>query len=46
MATVEKLMRMKVVTPEQVVFEGTARSLVAPAWDGGWWGSCRDTRRS
>ncbi len=34
MATVEKLMRLKVVTPEQVVFEGTARSLVAPAWDG------------
>lgn len=33
-ATVEKLMRLKVVTPERVVFEGTARSLVAPAWDG------------
>ncbi len=32
--TVEKLLRLKVVTPEQVVFEGTARSLVAPAWDG------------
>ena len=27
-------MRLKVVTPEQVVFEGDARSLVAPAWDG------------
>ena len=34
MATVGKLMRLKVVTPEEVVFEGTARSLVAPAWDG------------
>ena len=34
MATVEKLMRLKVVTPEAVVFDGTARSLVAPAWDG------------
>ena len=34
MTTVEKLMRLKVVTPEKVVFEGTARSLVAPAWDG------------
>ncbi len=32
--TVEKLMRLRVVTPEQVVFDGTARSLVAPAWDG------------
>ena len=32
--TVEKLMRLKVVTPEQVVYDGTARSLVAPAWDG------------
>ena len=32
--TVEKSMRLKVVTPEQVVFEGDARSLVAPAWDG------------
>ncbi|MDE0233483.1 MAG: ATP synthase F1 subunit epsilon [Gemmatimonadota bacterium] len=27
-------MRLKVVTPEEVVFEGDARSLVAPAWDG------------
>ena len=27
-------MRLKVVTPEEVVFEGGARSLVAPAWDG------------
>ena len=27
-------MRLRVVTPEQVVFDGTARSLVAPAWDG------------
>ena len=27
-------MELRVVTPEQVVFEGTARSLVAPAWDG------------
>lgn len=34
MAMVEKVMRLKVVTPEEVVFEGTARSLVAPAWDG------------
>ena len=34
MVTVEKLMRLKVVTPEAVVFEGTARSLVAPEWDG------------
>ena len=33
-AMVEKVMRLKVVTPEEVVFEGTARSLVAPAWDG------------
>ena len=32
--TVKRLLRLKVVTPEQVVFEGTARSLVAPAWDG------------
>ena len=29
-----KLMELRVVTPAQVVFEGTARSLVAPAWDG------------
>ena len=29
-----KLMELRVVTPTQVVFEGTARSLVAPAWDG------------
>ncbi len=27
-------MRLKVVTPERVVFDDTARSLVAPAWDG------------
>ncbi len=27
-------MELHVVTPEKVVFEGTARSLVAPAWDG------------
>lgn len=27
-------MQLRVVTPEQVVFEGSARSLVAPAWDG------------
>lgn len=27
-------MRLRVVTPEQVVFDGAARSLVAPAWDG------------
>ena len=27
-------MRLKVVTPEKLVFEGTARSLVAAAWDG------------
>lgn len=32
--TVEKSMRLRVVTPEKVVFEGDARSLVAPAWDG------------
>ena len=32
--TVDKLLRLKVVTPEEVVFEGNARSLVAPAWDG------------
>lgn len=29
-----KTMQVRVVTPEKVVFEGTARSLVAPAWDG------------
>ncbi|MDE2783983.1 MAG: ATP synthase F1 subunit epsilon [Gemmatimonadota bacterium] len=29
-----KLMELRVVTPERVVFEGAARSLVAPAWDG------------
>ena len=29
-----KPMQLRVVTPEQVVFEGAARSLVAPAWDG------------
>lgn len=34
MAAARKLMRLKVVTPERVVFEGSARSLVAPAWDG------------
>ena len=27
-------MRLRVVTPEEVVFDGAARSLVAPAWDG------------
>lgn len=27
-------MQLRVVTPEQIVFEGPARSLVAPAWDG------------
>lgn len=27
-------MRLRVVTPEAVVFDGNARSLVAPAWDG------------
>lgn len=27
-------MQLRVVTPEQIVFEGAARSLVAPAWDG------------
>jgi len=31
---VASAMRLKVVTPEEVVFEGDARSLVAPAWDG------------
>ncbi len=29
-----RLMELRVVTPEKVVFEGAARSLVAPAWDG------------
>ena len=29
-----KTMELRVITPEQIVFEGTARSLVAPAWDG------------
>ncbi len=29
-----RAMELRVVTPAQVVFEGTARSLVAPAWDG------------
>lgn len=29
-----KAMDLRVVTPARVVFEGTARSLVAPAWDG------------
>ena len=27
-------MELRVVTPEKVVYEGAARSLVAPAWDG------------
>ncbi len=27
-------MRLRVVTPEQVIYDGAARSLVAPAWDG------------
>ena len=27
-------MAVRVVTPARVVFEGSARSLVAPAWDG------------
>ena len=27
-------MSVRVVSPEKVVFEGQARSLVAPAWDG------------
>lgn len=34
MATETKLMRLRVVTPEKVVFDGTAKSIVAPAWDG------------
>ena len=34
MATETRLMRLRVVTPEAVVFDGNARSLVAPAWDG------------
>lgn len=29
-----RAMDLRVVTPAQVVYEGTARSLVAPAWDG------------
>ena len=29
-----KHMEVRVVTPEQIVFQGTARSLIAPAWDG------------
>lgn len=29
-----KSIQLRVVTPEEVVFEGSARSLVAPAWDG------------
>lgn len=29
-----KAIELQVVTPEKVVFEGTARSLVVPAWDG------------
>ena len=29
-----KAIDLRVVTPAQMVFEGTARSLVAPAWDG------------
>lgn len=28
------MIELRVVTPEKVVFEGTARSLVVPAWDG------------
>ena len=32
--TVARAMQLRVVTPASVVFEGTARSLVAPAWDG------------
>jgi F-type H+-transporting ATPase subunit epsilon len=31
---VARAMHVRVVTPASVVFEGTARSLVAPAWDG------------
>lgn len=27
-------MTLRVVSPERIVFEGEARSLVAPAWDG------------
>lgn len=29
-----KLMELRVVTPAAVVFQGSVRSLVAPAWDG------------
>lgn len=28
------MLRVRVVSPEQIVFEGDAASLVAPAWDG------------
>ncbi len=30
----ERRLAVRVLTPEGVVFEGAARSLVAPAWDG------------
>ena len=29
-----KSMELRVVTPAKVVFEGTVRSIIAPAWDG------------
>ena len=29
-----KHLKLRLVTPARVVFEGTARSLVVPAWDG------------
>lgn len=29
-----KLMELRVVTPARVVFQGTVRSVVVPAWDG------------
>ncbi|MEZ4417403.1 MAG: ATP synthase F1 subunit epsilon [Gemmatimonadota bacterium] len=28
------MLRVRVVSPEQIVFEGDAASIVAPAWDG------------
>ena len=34
MAPEAKLIRLRVVTPEAVVLDGTAKSIVAPAWDG------------